>query len=172
MRIIFMKDLAVKDQRGFQLGANAGFTLIELMIVVVIASILIAIAVPLYQTEVRKSRRTEAKTTVLDAAAREERYYATQNTYSNDTGALGYATASGTFPFTTGTYYEILSIVVTAPVASATGVTSGTFTIKVQPFTGSTQVQDTPCQVFQVDQTGKQSSLDSSGNDSTTTCWP
>jgi type IV pilus assembly protein PilE len=150
----------------------SGFTLIELLITVVIATILISIAIPMYQQQVRKSRRTEAKTTILDAAAREERYYATQNSYTNDTGALGYTTTTGTFPFTTGAYYEILSIVVSAPQASATGVTSGTFTIKMQPITGSPQLLDTSCQTFQVDQTGRQTSLDSSGNDSTTTCWP
>jgi len=48
----------------------AGFTLVELMIVVVIASILLAIAVPSYMTQVRESRRTEAKTALLDLAGR------------------------------------------------------------------------------------------------------
>ena len=40
----------------------AGFTLVELMVVVAIATILFAIAVPSYITYVRQSRRTEART--------------------------------------------------------------------------------------------------------------
>ncbi|TLY92132.1 MAG: prepilin-type N-terminal cleavage/methylation domain-containing protein, partial [Gammaproteobacteria bacterium] len=45
-----------------------GFTLVELMVVVAIATILFAIAVPSYITYVRQSRRTEARTAVLDLA--------------------------------------------------------------------------------------------------------
>jgi len=40
-----------------------GFSLIELMVVVAIAAVLFAIAVPSYVTFIRQSRRTEAKTT-------------------------------------------------------------------------------------------------------------
>jgi len=40
----------------------AGFSLIELMVTVAIATILISIAIPAYNTQIRKSRRTEAKT--------------------------------------------------------------------------------------------------------------
>ncbi len=47
---------------------TGGFTLIELMVVVAIATILFAIAVPSYMTYVRQSRRVEAKTAVLDLA--------------------------------------------------------------------------------------------------------
>ena len=158
------------EYRRFARRKALGFTLIELMITVVIATILIGIAVPTYQSQMRKSRRTEAKTTALDAASREERYYATQNTYTNDTGALGYTSGSGSFPYTTGTYYEINSITVTAPVANATGVTTGSFTITVDAPAGSTQQTDTACQTFVVTQTGARTAT---GTDPTpsTTCW-
>jgi type IV pilus assembly protein PilE len=68
-----------------------GFTLIELMIVVVIATILISIAVPSYMQQIRQSRRTEAKTALLDAAGREERYFSTNgSSYTNVATQLGY----------------------------------------------------------------------------------
>ncbi len=154
----------------FARRAVRGFTLIELMITLVIATILISIAVPTYQSQMRKSRRTEAKATALDAAAREERYYATQNTYTADTGQLGYTSGSGSFPFTTGTYYEISSITVTAPTANSTGVTTGSFTITVDAPAGSPQQADTACQTFVVTQTGARTAT---GTDATpsTTCW-
>jgi type IV pilus assembly protein PilE len=50
---------------------SRGFTLVELMVVIVIASILMAIAIPSYKTSIRKSRRTDAKTALLDLAGRE-----------------------------------------------------------------------------------------------------
>ncbi len=53
-----------------------GFTLIELMVTIMVAAILAAIAVPSYTSQIRKSRRTEARNAVLDAAAREERLFA------------------------------------------------------------------------------------------------
>jgi type IV pilus assembly protein PilE len=148
-----------------------GFTLIELLITVVIATILISIAVPTYQAQIRKSRRTEAKTTALDAASREERYYATQNTYTADTGQLGYTSASGTFPYTTGTYYEINNIQTSAPVANATGVTTGAFTVTVDAPAGSAQQADTACATFSVTQTGLRTATNSGGSDNTATCW-
>jgi type IV pilus assembly protein PilE len=53
-----------------------GFTLIELMIVVVIIGILMAISVPAYQGYVLRSHRTDAQSSLLDIAARQERYVA------------------------------------------------------------------------------------------------
>ena len=71
----------------------SGFTLIELMIVVAIIAVLAAIAIPIYQKQVQESRRTSAKTTLLDVAAKEEKYYATNNAYTADMTSLGYANA-------------------------------------------------------------------------------
>lgn len=145
---------------------NAGFSLIELMVVVVIIAILASIAVPAYTSSIRKSRRTEAKTALLDLAAREERYFATQNVYSTSPAALAYG--SGAWPVPIGNYYSISSV----SSAPATATTPGTYTLQIQPTAGSPQLQDTSCQTFQLDQTGKESSLDVNSNDSSTTCWP
>ena len=59
-----------------------GFTLLELMIVVVIIGILLGIALPSYQSYVLKSNRTEARAALLDIAARQERYAAQNNKYA------------------------------------------------------------------------------------------
>jgi type IV pilus assembly protein PilE len=156
--------------RTVNMKRNSGFSLIELMVVVTIIAILGAIAVPTYQSSVRKSRRAEAKTALMDLAAREERYYATQNVYTNSPVALQYAAAggAGAFPVTIGSYYQISSVIVTPATANA----PGTYILQITPFAGSTQLQDTPCQTFRVDQTGAQTSLDINGVSSTSTCWP
>ena len=46
-----------------------------------------------------------------------------------------------------------------------------TFTVKATPVAGKGQDKDSSCASFTVDQTGKQSALDTSGNDTSTTCW-
>lgn len=142
----------------------AGFTLIELMVVVLIVAILASIAVPAYTGSVRKSRRTEAKTAITDFAAREERLYATQSVYSTDPGAMGYTAAGGSWPVSTGTYYQIQTPTVTAASSSA----PATFTVTVAPSPGSPQLQDTACASFTETNTGAQSATGTNPS----SCWP
>ena len=62
---------------------QAGFTLIELMIAVVVIGILAAIALPSYNSYIRRSHCENAKATLLAAANMMERYRAQNNTYLN-----------------------------------------------------------------------------------------
>jgi type IV pilus assembly protein PilE len=70
-----------------------GFTLIELLIAVAIVSILAAIAYPTYNNAVRKARRADAKSLLLEVAARQEQFFSSRapNTYANNLTLLGYA---------------------------------------------------------------------------------
>lgn len=72
---------------------SPGFTLIELMVVVAIIGILATLAYPSYMDSVRKSNRADAKTTMLQVASQEERYYTENNVYGTMT-AIGYAASS------------------------------------------------------------------------------
>lgn len=62
---------------------TAGFTLIELMIVVAVIAILSAIAYPSYQQYVVKARRTAVAGCLQQHAQTMERYYTTNLTYAN-----------------------------------------------------------------------------------------
>ena len=63
-----------------------GFTLIELMITVAIVGILAAIAYPSYQDHIRKARRAEGQSALLELAQFMERYYTLNNSYLDDDG--------------------------------------------------------------------------------------
>ncbi len=80
-----------------------GVTLIELMIVVVVLSILVAIAYPSYRQYVAKAKRNEAKAALLQIATRQESFYLQNNTYTTDMTNLGFGAANNVAT-STGTY--------------------------------------------------------------------
>lgn len=93
-----------------------GFTLIEMMMVVVIVGIISAIALPSYTNQVRKSRRVEAKTALLDMAAREERHNTVNFVYSVSEKDLGYAMPMPiSVPSLTAPYYQVQPVLTTGP---------------------------------------------------------
>lgn len=154
-----------------------GFTLVELMVVVVIASILLAIAVPSYMSQVRQSRRTEAKTALLDLAGREERYYSTAAAaagpnYSATPGDVGY---TGAWPLLIGSNYYQVSVCVPAAAACQgvnltmpTVAAAPSYVIVAQPAPGTSQANDTQCGSFGVDSVGQQYATGTSG---AAYCW-
>lgn len=68
-----------------QRKSNGGFTLIELMIVVAVVAILAAVAYPSYTESVRKSRRADAQSVLLEAAQFLERFHTENNRYDQNT---------------------------------------------------------------------------------------
>ena len=62
-----------------------GFTLIELMVVVMVVAILAAIAIPSYLEQSRKGRRSEAMSAVGELQLRQERWRAEHPSYADST---------------------------------------------------------------------------------------
>jgi type IV pilus assembly protein PilE len=69
----------------------AGFTLIEMMIVLAIVGILAAIAYPSYSRYVLRSYRADAEATLVAVAQSQEKYYTLNNSYASSLASLGYS---------------------------------------------------------------------------------
>jgi type IV pilus assembly protein PilE len=127
---------------------SAGFTLIELMIVVGIVAILAAVAIPSYQESVRRGRRADARVAMTNLATRLERC------------------------FTQFGAYDAADCDIASPADSPEGFyeltvdrEAATWTLTAEP--QGAQAEDTACGTFTLTNTGQR---DVSG-DTPARCW-
>ncbi len=140
--------------------SQVGITLMELVIVVTILVMLAGVGYPLYQDQVRKARRTDARSAAMQVALAQEQHFTRQGTY---TTVLSATTLNLAGPLRDGKseaeYYDI------AIVADA-----DSFTVTVTPVDGKSQKKDEDCQSFSIDQTGKKSAAAGPEGDASK-CW-
>ena len=143
--------------RPNRISRISGFTLIELMVVLLIVGILGAVAVPAYRQHVIRAQRTEAKTALLRLAANQERHYLQNNTYTDDLAALGFGAGvseNGVYtlsvPIADSVSYQ--AIAVPTPGGGRNGADMG---------------QDEACARFTIDAAGRRDAFP----DPDGTCW-
>tara|TARA_R110002051_G_scaffold193619_1_gene261982 strand:- start:649 stop:1071 length:423 start_codon:yes stop_codon:yes gene_type:complete len=115
-----------------------GFTLIELMITVAILGIIASIALPSYFEHVKRTSRTEAITSLLDAANRQEQFFVDNREYTNDLANIG---------VTTPTEHGFYTIEVEVD------NDAGTFSFTATPVAGP-PLKDDDCKTFVIDDAG------------------
>lgn len=120
-------------------SSNKGFTLIEVMIVVVIVGILTSIAYPSYQRYVLREHRAEGQALLNDMAARQERYRSQRNTYTSNLSDL----------FTQAELNKLAYYTPSIVSASATAYS-------LQATAKASQTRDTNCTPLTLNETGAQ----------------
>jgi type IV pilus assembly protein PilE len=142
--------------------SSRGYTLIELVVTMAIVAILASIANAAYTSQVQKSRRTDARSALLDLAGREEKLFTLANAYSAAPSDLGYG--AGPWPITVGSgYYQVT---VSVPDTVTQGGAPGTYLITANAI--GMQANDTTCTSLSVNQLGAQTST---GTGTAATCW-
>tara|TARA_R110002049_G_scaffold232874_15_gene405457 strand:- start:569 stop:1021 length:453 start_codon:yes stop_codon:yes gene_type:complete len=136
---------------------SRGFTLIEVMIVVVIVGVLLGIALPGYQSSMEKGRRSDARAALLDAANRQEQYMLDRGTYTADMEDLGYSEDPA---ISQDGHYSV------AAAACDGGAITRCFTLTATPRSDSPQTYDTNCSEFELGSDGSKSSQPDEEN-----CW-
>jgi type IV pilus assembly protein PilE len=132
-----------------------GFTLIELMIVVIVMGILSAFAFPAFMDSVRKSNRADATQALTRATANQERFFAASGTYTADVTDLGLPADGASEQ---GLYTISLA-------AGATGIGSS-YVVTATAVPGLRQAEDTGCTVFSISSLGVQTP-----NPASSRCW-
>jgi type IV pilus assembly protein PilE len=142
----------------------AGFTLVELMIVVAIVALLGAIAYPSYRDHMRRSNRTVGKALLTDAAARQERRFSEAGAYTANMTNLGFP-ADPTV--SDSGFYSVDATVAPAGCCETAGggcTTCTSFTLTATTVAGGGQQDDTHCASMSITQAGVKSATN-------TDCW-
>jgi type IV pilus assembly protein PilE len=144
-----------------------GFTLIELMIVLVIVAALLLIALPAYQNSVIKSNRAAGKGILLDIAARQEQYFINNKIYSDELDKLGYD-VDGADAFYVNNQVEKSNAAAGDSVYKIQVVLLSTLTYSITATPLTRQLKDVMCKAFTITSEGVRSS---SGTASSSECW-
>jgi type IV pilus assembly protein PilE len=119
----------------------AGFTLLEVMIVVAIVATLAAIALPSYAAYVQRSRILDAVTRLSDARSRLEDYFLDERVYVDAEGRCGVLpTVTATDAFLVQCEATATTFTITATGIAARGMTGFVYTIDQSGTKGTVSV--------------------------------
>ena len=132
---------------GFRFGRQRGYTLIELMVVIVVLALLASIGVPSYMNQVRRANRADAREALTIAANAQERFFATNSAYTADLNILGLPTAGGVTRSKNGHYQITVQ-------PGNTGAIATSYRLTAVPVAGDTQTNDVACALMSLDSAG------------------
>lgn len=140
------------------------------MMVAAMVAIIATLAYPAYLDSLRAARRTEAKTSLLTAANRQQRYYATTspNRFAASMTALGYAADPASSGPGTHGWYSV-SVLEEKAAAAALGTPcpiQSCFVLQAVP--RRDQGNDSECAILRLDSLGRRYA---SGSGAAADCW-
>lgn len=135
---------------------HRGFTLIEIIMAVAIVSIIAVIAYPSYQESVLKTRRTDAKESLIELRQYMESYYTVNNRYDQDPAGTTVSLPFTQTPKEGSTKYYNLAFQGSTPGRN-------TFTLTATPISA-----DTKCTKLLIDQLGNRTYT---GSGTKKDCW-
>lgn len=138
---------------------QGGFSLIELMIVVVLAGILLAIAIPAYGQYMEKSRRSDARAALLEIASVQERIFFERNQYSAAIADV-WTNVNGSGDPASSEGFYLMTVVTANGGAEFTATATAT----------RQQAGDEDCQTLTIDETGLRDATAGAGGDDSV-CW-
>ncbi|MBT9491669.1 MAG: prepilin-type N-terminal cleavage/methylation domain-containing protein [Paucibacter sp.] len=142
-----------------------GFTLIELMLVVIIVGVLAMVALPSYQKQVAKGRRADAVTALSGIVQAQERWRSNRDAY-----ASSLETELKLSPNSEKSHYTLSLSGVREPASFNFG-----YIAKATPVSTGPQSGDSDCKSMSIRVDGGNifyESIDSSNQDSSSLCWP
>jgi type IV pilus assembly protein PilE len=144
-----------------------GFTLVELMIVLLILAVLGALAYPTYAGYIRKTRRIEGQMALLETLQQEETYYSRHNRYREFSSAAP-PYGIGTLHWWSGHSASSSAYEIDAHACPDQAI-DACIEVRAQPGTGQVDAgfRDPECGTLTRDSTGKQSSSGTLDR-----CWP
>lgn len=113
---------------------HRGFTLVELMIVVVVAAVLLTIALLTYQNYIRKAKRADAMDALMTVQQLQERYRANNTEYAGIFTGTGLGISSQSLEG----YYDL----------SLANATSTGYQVDAEAIPGTSQEKDAGCTIM------------------------
>lgn len=148
------------QMRKFQ----AGFTLIELLIVVVIIGFLAAISIPAYTDNVKRSRRADARSVLMQNAQFMQGFLTANDKYNVMRDGTAVALPMLVSPVgATGSAIDY-------DISFAAGPTPTTFTIQAAPRAGGKMATD-PCGTYTINNVGTRGLVGNSAPMTVNDCW-
>jgi type IV pilus assembly protein PilE len=137
---------------------TGGLTLLELIITLAIMAILTTLAYPLYDRQIRHSRRADAYIALHQIALAQEQHYTRQNAYANDLATLDLTPNLRAGQSASGYYVLTITNNDNEQTYHATATATGL------------QSHDHDCQTLSLNQLGVKSAQDADA-ETNTHCW-
>lgn len=143
----------MKSRRPPSIDSHAGFTLIEVLVVMSIVAVLASVAYPLFSRHLQQARLAEARQYLLKGASTQESIYATRHHYTDRLRLLALPEHSDSHRFGVETL---------DPAQQSYTLTA----------TRHHSHPDAPCHTLSLDQTGRRQAANALGEDTSARCWP